>query len=464
STNGVRVSSSSMSLLNNEIFGNSLDGVRLEGTGTHTVTGGRIYANFGDGIEVTSSANATVSGCEIFGNLGNGLLNSTGNTIDATGNWWGAVDGPGGSGPGSGDEVTGNVTFTGFLTDGTEFSYFNAGANASEGTITAPAVTQGTDSTEWGVSSSTRILYDLERVILDYPVVDAASGFEIFTTYYNLDNTSGIGGNIQSLTDGDDQDVHGGLAIPSLAPTQYRYDLSHSSHDTGNLRLNFIRENGYRAVVSEVWVVERADVTDINSPVSTITSPVPSAQLTGGVVKVAGTSSDSTGSGLLSVEVGVDGGAGITWYPVAQLQADGGWTYNWVLPGDGTYTLYVRGTDRAGNVEVSGAGISVEVNQAPSGQADSISAFDTPADSGGSITLLWGLSIDDGAGDNDVAGYDIERREGIAGYFAVVGSVGAGVGTFVDISTVDGVEYHYRITTVDLAGNRAVPTEYGPVI
>ena len=34
--------------------------------------------------------------------------------IDATGNWWGDADGPGGQGPGAGDGVNGNVDFTGW--------------------------------------------------------------------------------------------------------------------------------------------------------------------------------------------------------------------------------------------------------------------------------------------------------------------------------------------------------------
>src|SRR4030067_1024784 len=134
--------------------------------------------------------------------------------MGAAGNWWGAGDGRGGSGTGSGDEVSASVTTTGFLTDGSRFSYFNAGPNLSEGTITAPAVISGTDTSEWGTTPTTRMLYDLEQVVLDYPSVAADSRFELFITYYNPDNTSGIGGNIQSLTDGDGLNVIGRLAIP----------------------------------------------------------------------------------------------------------------------------------------------------------------------------------------------------------------------------------------------------------
>jgi len=38
--------------------------------------------------------------------------------FDATGNWWGAADGPAGAGPGSGDAANANVLFSPFLAAG----------------------------------------------------------------------------------------------------------------------------------------------------------------------------------------------------------------------------------------------------------------------------------------------------------------------------------------------------------
>jgi PGF-pre-PGF domain-containing protein len=46
---------------------------------------------------------------------GYGIQNDVGITIDATNNWWGDASGPGGEGPGSGANVSANVTFTPFL-------------------------------------------------------------------------------------------------------------------------------------------------------------------------------------------------------------------------------------------------------------------------------------------------------------------------------------------------------------
>jgi hypothetical protein len=424
-----------LTLSNNEVFGNSSHGIRLEGTGTHTISGSRIFANFGDGIWFNSSVNVTVSGSEIFGNVGYGLNSYSGGSSTATGNWWGAADGPGGEGTGSGDEVSASVIYDPYLTDGTEFSYFDAGPNTGEGTIPAPVVTQGTDTSEWGTSPQERMLYDLERVILDYGSVDSTLRFELFLTYYNPDDTSGIGGNIQHLTDGDDLEIHGSLQVPGNVPVQYHHNLMASSHDTGSLRLNFIRENGYRAVISQVWLVERADTGDTQAPSSAITFPAASAQLTGALVEVTGTSTDGAGSGVLSVEVGVDDGSGISWYPVTQLRGDGGWTYRWSLPEDGPYTLYARARDRAGNLETPGPGIGVVVNQRPPAAATGISAFDSSEDSGGSIEVSWQLSADDGGGSDDVTGYELERRADSSADFSVVGAVSSGVGSFTEHSS-----------------------------
>ena len=79
-------------------------------------------------------------------------------TAIANGNWWGAVDGPGGALTGSGDEVSTGVTVDDYLSDGSEFSYANGGTTSSEGTIavTLPP-TQGTSSTEWGTGATTSI-------------------------------------------------------------------------------------------------------------------------------------------------------------------------------------------------------------------------------------------------------------------------------------------------------------------
>ena len=88
----------------------------------NTITG------FVNGVSAFDEVNTTFgglpTGVQLYVNSNNIAGNSTfginnggiSETIDATNNWWGASDGPSGSGPGSGDAVSANVDFDPFLT------------------------------------------------------------------------------------------------------------------------------------------------------------------------------------------------------------------------------------------------------------------------------------------------------------------------------------------------------------
>ncbi|HIA02411.1 MAG TPA: right-handed parallel beta-helix repeat-containing protein, partial [Myxococcales bacterium] len=446
---GIRAFEASVTISNTEIFSNALTGVYLSTSGSSTITGGRIYAGLNDGVHLDGSSGLTMLGTEIFTNLGDGLRNNGNQVVVATGNWWGAVDGPGGDAPGAGDQVsntsTGSIDSSGFLLSGSNFNFFNAGPNTGEGTLANPAVTQGADTSEFGSGSDTRVLYDLDRVILDYPNVPSSDLYDLIVTYYNPEDTSGIGGNIQSLTAGpaDNFDIHGALSITSTVQNK-RYALDAGAHAGSTLMLNAIRDNGYRSVVSRLWLIERAVSADVTAPVSSIENPTAAAQLNGGMVDLTGTTTEAGELDL--VEVGIDDGSGVVWRPVTQLNTDNSWRYRWSLPADGNYTLSVRGADTAGNVETAGAGIAVVVNQSAPAAVTNVYSSDAIADNGGSIDVFWDLSADDG---NDVATYEIERRDTGTAIFSLVTSVAAGNATATDTTTVDGTEYDYRIVTLD---------------
>ncbi len=78
-----------------------------------------------------------------------------------------------------------------------------------------------------------------------------------------------------------------------------------------------------------------------------------------------------------------------------------------------------------------------------------VQAYDTPHDNGGSITVSWDLSPDDGAGMESVVGYSILRREGASGSFTQVAQVDAGVDHYEDTDVVDGHEYYYKVGATD---------------
>lgn len=86
-------------------------------------------------------------------------------------------------------------------------------------------------------------------------------------------------------------------------------------------------------------------------------------------------------------------------------------------------------------------------SQSPAPATDA-AGFDTKNDAGGSITLAWKRSPDDGAGKNNVVLYDILRSTKENGPYALIGGVTAGAEQFTDNNVKDGIEYYYKIKTI----------------
>ncbi|KKW41489.1 MAG: hypothetical protein UY91_C0016G0010, partial [Parcubacteria group bacterium GW2011_GWB1_55_9] len=79
-----------------------------------TISGNTITGNT-RGIRVldTQAATTNINSNSIFGNSEFGVKNfDPDDIVDAASNWWGDASGPSGSGPGTGDAVSDNVTFT----------------------------------------------------------------------------------------------------------------------------------------------------------------------------------------------------------------------------------------------------------------------------------------------------------------------------------------------------------------
>ncbi len=105
----------------NIINGADRGGIRLYGT---SVTGPvsvscNTITNSYNGIAVKNGevvpANMTVNNNNFVGNSNFGVYNGGTGTLNAQSNYWGAANGPGPVGPGSGDKVSTNVDFSGFL-------------------------------------------------------------------------------------------------------------------------------------------------------------------------------------------------------------------------------------------------------------------------------------------------------------------------------------------------------------
>ncbi len=122
---------SAVTIQNNNIYDNS-EGIRLDEVSTDStvaITGNTITDNdsstsgihLGPGVDVT---NVRVNFNNIVGNVSYGVFYEPLNAIllNATNNWWGDASGPGGVGPGTGDNVTGDVDYEPWLSASVEDS------------------------------------------------------------------------------------------------------------------------------------------------------------------------------------------------------------------------------------------------------------------------------------------------------------------------------------------------------
>ncbi len=81
---------------------------------------------------------------------------------------------------------------------------------------------------------------------------------------------------------------------------------------------------------------------------------------------------------------------------------------------------------------------------------------DSEGDAGGSVTIGWALSLDDGAGDDNVTGYNIYRMASDDDEFEMVGTASRGMTEYEDATTTDGVTYYYYVlTTSDAGGSKS---------
>jgi len=70
------------------------------------------------------------------------------------------------------------------------------------------------------------------------------------------------------------------------------------------------------------------------------------------------------------------------------------------------------------------------------------------------VTVFWKKSGDDGAGDNDISGYNIYRSQFQNGSYQLIGSAAAGAISFSDASPYDNSNF-YKVSAVDMDGNES---------
>lgn len=206
-------------------------------------------------------------------------------------------------------------------------------------------------------------------------------------------------------------------------------------------------------------------VYDITPPSSTVTAPADMEYTNAHVYTVAGTSSDPgpDASGVSLVEVSTDGGGSWSAATPAAPGDFSSWSYNWTIPGEGTYTVRSRATDRVNNVEAPEAGSRVVVDWTPP-QVSSV----TPP--GGSINVgvdtLITASFNEANGMNagtvNPTTFTLTDEEGTPIAGSVTYDPGTMTATFDPASDLFyGYVYTARLTTgiTDMAGN-PLPADY----
>jgi outer membrane protein assembly factor BamB len=133
------------------------------------------------------------------------------------------------------------------------------------------------------------------------------------------------------------------------------------------------------------------------------------------------------------------------------------------LFGGVTYYFALKAYDSAGNTGPLSdtAAAWAATDPEPPGPPSNLTAADTPGDAGGSVTLAWDLSPDDGGGAGDVYGYRIFRRTLNTAYAAGApyASVPAGTGSYTDTAATENIRYYYSAAAFDSTNNSTLSNE-----
>jgi hypothetical protein len=346
---GLLVTSGTVAATRLEVRGNTWDGIRVEG-GTLDLTDSRVYANGDEGIEFSSSGTGTLSNNEIFANADYGAYSAS-SDITATGNWWGAADGPSGTFSGSGDAINERIdlTFMGltddYLSEGSAYSYLDAGEQRTEGTFAGPTLLQGTPSTAYGSLAYEGLLFDLDRVSTNW-VVDPTLQWQLYVAERIHDAAASGRVNSQSLW-ADGVELREDLPVPSGSFRPAAYPLPLAETADGAVQLDVRVGDGPRASVQELMLLETPRADQV-API--VTLDLAPGQRVAPDAPITGTVTDDVG--VRRVEIGVVEGSEVTWHPARELRTTG--VFTWSHDG-GTelVTLRARAFDHAGNLAES---------------------------------------------------------------------------------------------------------------
>ena len=206
------------------------------------------------------------------------------------------------------------------------------------------------------------------------PGTDASSTLIIFPSESNISGatliaTSNITGNIYATST-----AQAGVLLPAGGSTPFTVGAFSvtiggivNPSQAGSFTMTITTKDGTDGTGTDVdtgsatFVILKATApADTAAPVSKITRPTAGATISAGQSYVIeGIGSDE--STVAKVEVSLDDGK--TWSIAKSISSPGTfrWEYVWQNPTEGEYTIRVRATDSAGNIESPAAGVKVTV-------------------------------------------------------------------------------------------------------
>ncbi|WDR06220.1 DUF4082 domain-containing protein [Devosia rhodophyticola] len=123
--------------------------------------------------------------------------------------------------------------------------------------------------------------------------------------------------------------------------------------------INLFADMGVQPATLMQSLAVASQSTDNQAPTTVITSPTGAAGLTAAeTLTITGTATDAGGGWVAVVEVSTDNGA--SWHRATGYD---NWTYSWTPIVGGEYTILTRAVDDSINLEVPGAGLTVNVDQ-----------------------------------------------------------------------------------------------------
>ncbi len=183
--------------------------------------------------------------------------------------------------------------------------------------------------------------------------------------------------------------------------------------------VNLFAEMGVQPATLQASLVLATQSADKSPPVSTITSVAGGqALMSDQIATIAGTAADVGGGTVAGVEISTDGGT--TWNRATGTTQ---WTYSWVVPKAGTYTIETRASDDNAFTEVPSDGVQVTV-----GASNTTSLF---SKSPGDVIPYSSVADNQNSGDASSVELGVTFKVGVSGtisairFYKGVGDTGA---------------------------------------